>query len=132
MTASVVLVVHNQVALTRACVESLDGTSVPFELCVVDNGSAPNRILVYGVRDDGALGDGRVFVQAHGDSIPDGIRCDTAGNVWAANNWNDPRAAVEPNPPSRISTWGGGSGLTVIYGVASHVQPPRMGKVRPL
>ncbi|HEX7788122.1 MAG TPA: glycosyltransferase [Methylomirabilota bacterium] len=40
VTASVVLVVHNQVALTRACVESLDGTSVPFELCVVDNGSA--------------------------------------------------------------------------------------------
>lgn len=52
-------------------------------LYVVDNGSAPNRILVYGVRDDGALDDGRVFVQAHGDSIPDGIRCDTAGNVWA-------------------------------------------------
>jgi hypothetical protein len=60
------------------------------------------------------------------------VNIDPAGNVWAANNWNDPRAAVEPNPPSRISTWGGGSGLTVIYGVASPVQPPRMGKVRPL
>jgi hypothetical protein len=60
------------------------------------------------------------------------VAIDPAGNVWAANNWNDPRAAVEPNPPSRISTWGGGSGLTVIYGVASPVQPPRMGKVRPL
>jgi hypothetical protein len=58
------------------------------------------------------------------------VNIDPAGNVWAANNWNDPRAAVEPNPPSRISTWGGGSGLTVIYGVASPVQPPRMGKVR--
>jgi hypothetical protein len=58
------------------------------------------------------------------------VSIDPAGNVWAANNWNDPRAAVEPNPPSRISTWGGGSGLTVIYGVASPVQPPRMGKVR--
>jgi hypothetical protein len=60
------------------------------------------------------------------------VNIDPAGNVWAANNWNDPRAAAEPNPPSRISTWGGGSGLTVIYGVAAPVQPPRMGKVRPL
>jgi hypothetical protein len=60
------------------------------------------------------------------------VSIDPAGNVWAANNWNDPRAAVEPDPPSRISTWGGGSGLTVIYGVAAPVQSPRMGKVRPL
>jgi hypothetical protein len=58
------------------------------------------------------------------------VSIDPAGNVWAANNWNDPRAAAAPNPPNRISTWGGGSGLTVIYGVASPVQPPRMGKVR--
>jgi hypothetical protein len=60
------------------------------------------------------------------------VSIDPAGNVWAANNWNVPRAVVEPDPPSRISTWGGGSGLTVIYGVASPVQQPRMGKVRPL
>jgi GT2 family glycosyltransferase len=36
---SVVLVVHNQLALTRACLESLRSTTLPFELCVVDNGS---------------------------------------------------------------------------------------------
>jgi GT2 family glycosyltransferase len=35
----VVLVVHNQLALTRACLESLSVTTIPFELCVVDNGS---------------------------------------------------------------------------------------------
>ncbi len=58
------------------------------------------------------------------------VSIDPAGNVWAANNWNDPRAAVEPNPASATSTWGGGSGITVIYGVAAPVQPPRMGKVR--
>ncbi|HEU4439305.1 MAG TPA: glycosyltransferase [Methylomirabilota bacterium] len=40
VTTSVVLVVHNQVALTRACVDSLQGSSMPFELCVVDNASA--------------------------------------------------------------------------------------------
>ena len=37
--ASVILVVHNQEALTRACLESLRPTTVPFGLCVVDNGS---------------------------------------------------------------------------------------------
>jgi hypothetical protein len=58
------------------------------------------------------------------------VNIDPAGNVWAANNWNDPVAAAEPNPPNRISTWGGGSGLTVIYGVAAPVKPPRMGKVQ--
>ena len=31
--------VHNQEALTRACLESLRATTTPFELCVVDNGS---------------------------------------------------------------------------------------------
>jgi GT2 family glycosyltransferase len=36
---SVVLVVYNQLALTRACLESLRGTSEAFELCVVDNAS---------------------------------------------------------------------------------------------
>lgn len=58
------------------------------------------------------------------------VNIDPAGNVWAANNWNDARAAAEPDPPSRISTWGGGSGLTVIYGVAAPVKPPRMGKAQ--
>ncbi len=58
------------------------------------------------------------------------VSIDPAGNVWAANNWNYPPAAVEKNPASATSTWGGGSGITVIYGVAAPVQPPRMGKVR--
>jgi GT2 family glycosyltransferase len=40
MATSVVLVVHNQVALTRACLESLQITHAPFELCVVDNASS--------------------------------------------------------------------------------------------
>jgi GT2 family glycosyltransferase len=36
---SVVLVVYNQIALTRACLASLRSTARPFELCVVDNAS---------------------------------------------------------------------------------------------
>jgi ethanolamine utilization protein EutQ (cupin superfamily) len=56
---------------------------------------------------------------------------DPAGNVWAANNWNDLNAAAAPDPLRPTSTWGGGSGFTVIYGVASPVKPPRIGKVQP-
>jgi GT2 family glycosyltransferase len=44
MTRSVVLVVHNQIALTRACIESLEGSSLPFELCVVDNASTDETV----------------------------------------------------------------------------------------
>lgn len=58
------------------------------------------------------------------------VSIDPAGNVWAANNWNDPLAATEDDPARPTSTWGGGSGFTVIYGVAAPVKPPRMGKVR--
>lgn len=40
MTTSVVLVVHNRLALTRACLDSLARSTRPFELCVVDNASS--------------------------------------------------------------------------------------------
>ena len=39
-SVSVVIVVHNRLALTHACLESLRQTTCPFELCVVDNGSS--------------------------------------------------------------------------------------------
>jgi hypothetical protein len=58
------------------------------------------------------------------------VAIDPAGNVWAANNWTNVTAATAENPPYGISTWGGGTGLTVIYGVAAPVKPPRIGQVR--
>ena len=58
------------------------------------------------------------------------VAIDPAGNVWAANNWNVPEAVAAENPAYPTSTWGGGSGFTVIYGVAAPVKPPRMGQVR--
>ena len=58
------------------------------------------------------------------------VSIDPAGNVWAANNWNDVDAAVATKADPRKSTWGGGSGITVIYGVAAPVKPPRMGEVQ--
>ncbi|HUK82658.1 MAG TPA: hypothetical protein VLZ12_08525 [Verrucomicrobiae bacterium] len=60
------------------------------------------------------------------------VSIDPAGNVWVANNWNSLEAAASPDPKRPTSTWGGGSGFTVIYGVAAPVQPPRIGKVRKL
>ena len=58
------------------------------------------------------------------------VSIDAAGNVWAANNWNYPEAAASPNPAWATSTWGGRSGISIIYGVASPVKPPCMGIVR--
>jgi hypothetical protein len=58
------------------------------------------------------------------------VSIDPAGNVWAANNWNLLEAAASPDPNRPTSTWGGGSGFTVIYGVAAPVKPPRIGKVQ--
>jgi GT2 family glycosyltransferase len=40
MRVSVVLVVYNQLALTQACLASLDRSTTAFELCVVDNASS--------------------------------------------------------------------------------------------
>jgi streptogramin lyase len=58
------------------------------------------------------------------------VSIDPAGNVWVANNWNGLEATTAPNPSRPTSTWGGGSGITVIYGAAAPVKPPRMGKVQ--
>jgi len=58
------------------------------------------------------------------------VAIDPAGDLWAANNWNDPEAATSGDPVRARSTWGGGSGLTVIYGVAAPVKPPRIGVVK--
>jgi hypothetical protein len=55
---------------------------------------------------------------------------DPAGNIWAANNWNNLDTVLADNPPYPTSTWGGGSGFTVIYGVAAPVKTPLMGQVR--
>jgi hypothetical protein len=58
------------------------------------------------------------------------VSIDAAGNAWSTNNWNDlPIATGMTRDPAR-STWGGGTGINVIYGVAEPVLPPRMGKVR--
>ncbi len=58
------------------------------------------------------------------------VAVDPAGNIWAANNWNDQQAVMAYDPARPTSTWGGGSGITVIYGVAAPVKTPLLGTVR--
>ncbi|MGY8749820.1 MAG: hypothetical protein ACKVHR_17395 [Pirellulales bacterium] len=56
---------------------------------------------------------------------------DQAGNTWVANNWNDVDAVVANKDPARESTtWGGGTGITVIYGVASPANTPAIGEAQ--
>jgi gluconolactonase len=53
-------------------------------LYVVESRAAPNRkIRVFDVVDGTRLTNGRLFVDAGVGGTPDGIRCDTDGNVWA-------------------------------------------------
>src|SRR5215472_2301294 len=66
-------------------------------LYVVVSGAMPREIRVFDVVDGGtAIANSRAFVNA-GAGIPDGIRCDTDGNLWCG--------------------WGGGEGLdgVVVY-----------------
>ena len=60
------------------------------------------------------------------ESIID-LSIDAAGNAWSTNNWNDLPVATGINDNPAHSTWGGGTGINVIYGVAEPVQPPRIG-----
>ncbi|WP_215222584.1 NHL repeat-containing protein [Echinicola shivajiensis] len=54
---------------------------------------------------------------------------DQAGNIWCANNWNLPQTVMEAKPDPAFSTWGGGSGVLVIYGIAKPAQTPVVGPV---
>jgi hypothetical protein len=68
--------------------------------------------------------------ESGGIQINTDVQIDPAGNVWSANNWNSVEAAMAKDPARATSTWGGGSGLTVIYGVAAPVKTPLMGQLR--
>jgi gluconolactonase len=51
-------------------------------LYIVESGVTPRAIRVFDVVDNGTkLANGRVFLNA-GTGIPDGMRCDTDGNLW--------------------------------------------------
>jgi hypothetical protein len=70
------------------------------------------------------------FFQGGTIQIPTIGSIDPAGDLWVANNWNSVEAATSADPSRPTSTWGGGSGFTVIYGVAAPVKTPLIGTVR--
>ncbi|WP_343634003.1 hypothetical protein [Fluviicola sp.] len=57
---------------------------------------------------------------------------DQAGNLWCANNWNLPQTVMQAKPDPAYSTWGGGSGVVVVYGIAKPVEVPLIGPVNSL
>jgi streptogramin lyase len=54
---------------------------------------------------------------------------DQAGNLWCANNWNLPQTVMQAQPDPAFSTWGGGSGVLVVYGIAKPAKTPVVGPV---
>ena len=55
---------------------------------------------------------------------------DDAGNLWSANNWFEGDTVINETYTGRTSTFPGGQGVVVTYGVAAPVQSPLMGPVR--
>jgi streptogramin lyase len=74
---------------------------------------------------------GEVIHTIHSGSIQmlTDVIVDQAGNLWCANNWNLPQTVMQANPDPAYSTWGGGSGVLVVYGIAKPVQVPLIGPV---
>ncbi|MBS2028839.1 MAG: hypothetical protein JST54_13135 [Deltaproteobacteria bacterium] len=58
------------------------------------------------------------------------VGVDPAGNVWVADNWEDPQACFGKAPESE-STRCGGNGLTIFYGMAKPVRAPQIGPAQP-
>jgi hypothetical protein len=101
----------------------------------VDSGLGRGIVMLAGVDSKGhppgtKPGDLIHFFQGGSIEIPTIGSIDPAGNLWIANNWNSVEAATSPDPFRPTSTWGGGSGFTVVYGVAAPVKTPLIGTVR--
>ena len=56
-----------------------------------DGPNNPSHIRVFDVDvEGGKLSNGRVFAEMPKPSITDGVRTDTAGNVWCSCGWGEP------------------------------------------
>ena len=66
------------------------------KLYVIDTGytdgpNNPSHVRVFDVDNEGGkVSNGRVFAEMPKPSITDGVRTDTAGNVWCSCGWGDP------------------------------------------
>jgi gluconolactonase len=76
---------------TRALTVAIADCDRPNGLCfspdekllyVADSGK-PKHIRVFALKDDGTVGEGRVFATLD-NGAPDGIKCDVQGNLWSS------------------------------------------------
>ena len=58
------------------------------------------------------------------------VAVDPAGNVWVANNWENPEQGFKEVPDPALSTRFGGNGTVVFYGMAKPVLTPLIGPPR--
>jgi len=58
------------------------------------------------------------------------IAIDPAGDVWVADNWQNPDSCFNPSTEEAKSTLCGGDGLTVFYGMAKPVRAPQIGPAK--
>jgi hypothetical protein len=52
---------------------------------------------------------------------------DPAGNVWVANNWENPHQGLTRVPDPTQATRFGGNGTVVFFGLAKPVRTPLIG-----
>jgi hypothetical protein len=110
--------------------------------CPVGMESVGARISPAGDPASGELGNGGGYGANGAVQNITSINIDQAGNVWAANNFNDAQVCLLgegiPNPTERITTVEleelqtecGGNGAVVMFGVAAPVAAPIIGPPR--
>jgi gluconolactonase len=103
----------------------------PDERLLYINDTEQTNIRVYDVRPDGAIENGRVFAtgirQSDDPGLPDGMKCDEAGNVWVTapgGLWvyaPDGRIIGKVRTPERVGNlhWGGPDWRTLFLAASS-------------
>ena len=59
------------------------------------------------------------------------VAVDPAGNIWVANNWDQPDQGFKTVPDPALSTRFGGNGFVVFFGLAKPVHTPLIGPNQP-
>ena len=68
---------------------------------------------------------------SRGVQIITDLAVDPAGNVWVANNWDQPDQGFKNVPDPALSTRFGGDGFVVFFGLAKPVHTPLIGPNQP-
>jgi streptogramin lyase len=105
-------------------ISSLIGTNL-IELCGSETETCPQ-----GMKTGEPISPPGGFVGGGMQWLTD-VGVDPAGNVWVADNWQDPDACFGQGSEA-TSTRCGGNGLTVFYGMAKPVRAPQIGPAQPL